>query len=337
MANVTVELPPMSTVAIGFGPMVTGMMLQQLFLGVLSSQAAQYYSTYYAKDSVFTKTIVGSLVVLNIFLSCLDFHVLYRTAVLLYGQYDFFDLQEWTMWIEPGTTAIIGGVAQVFFLVRCWRFARNWFILIGLTLLCLFACGSGLSVTVAFFRVKRFSNLALIPTQITLWLVSTSVCDIAIAAILIFYFAKSKTPVKKTEAVISRLIRQSMETSFVTAVCATLNFIFYKALPTTAYHLLPQFSMARIYSMTVMYTLLSRHALRDVMSEGNGTFATGFFDNGVFDSSATRFGNSGIRVNVEATTRSDAEASATPPNRQHDIALTRIPSDEWKKARNTDL
>lgn len=36
MANVTVELPPMSTVAIGFGPMVTGMMLQQLFLGVLS-------------------------------------------------------------------------------------------------------------------------------------------------------------------------------------------------------------------------------------------------------------------------------------------------------------
>lgn len=39
MANVTVELPPMSTVAIGFGPMVTGIMMQQLFLGVLSALA----------------------------------------------------------------------------------------------------------------------------------------------------------------------------------------------------------------------------------------------------------------------------------------------------------
>lgn len=36
MSNVTVTIPPMSEVAIGFGPMVTGIMLQQLFLGVLS-------------------------------------------------------------------------------------------------------------------------------------------------------------------------------------------------------------------------------------------------------------------------------------------------------------
>lgn len=58
--------------------------------------------------------------------------------------------------------------------------------------------------------------------------------------------------------------------------------------------------MARIYSMTVMYTLLSRHALRDVMSEGNGTFATGFFDTGYFDTSAARAANNGIRVNVSS-------------------------------------
>lgn len=51
--------------------------------------------------------------------------------------------------------------------------------------------------------------------------------------------------------------------------------------------------MGRIYSMTVMYTLLSRHAVRDIMSEGNGTFVTGFLD-----TNRTRIQNNGIQVAV---------------------------------------
>jgi len=308
--------PPQSVIADGFGPLVTGMMIQQLLFGILCSQMATYYRYHFSRDSTFYKTIVSTLAILNVVIGCLDFHVLYRSAVLHYGNFDYFDLQDWTMWSEPGLTAIIGGVAQVFFLSRCWQFSRSWSILTGLTLLTLFAIGSGLSVSIAFFQVKRFSQLAFIPTQITLWLVSTSICDIAIAGVLIMYLIKSKTPVKRTDAIISRLMRQSMETSAVTAICAALNFIFYKALPTTAYHLLPQYSMSRIYTMTVIYTLLARTELRELGASRTGTMMTGFIDSG------NGPGN-GVRVTVDTTTRRDGQTVEFGP---HDISLDRVPS-----------
>jgi hypothetical protein len=61
-------------------------------------------------------------------------HVLYRTAVIHYGDYDAFDLQDWTMWLEPGVTAVIGSVAQVYFLQRCWKYAKSRLVLAILVL-----------------------------------------------------------------------------------------------------------------------------------------------------------------------------------------------------------
>jgi uncharacterized membrane protein YjjB (DUF3815 family) len=68
----TVNIPPPSVVAAGFGPMVTGIMIQQLLLGVISSQTAQYWRQHYKQDTLFDKSIVISLAVLNVFIGVLD-------------------------------------------------------------------------------------------------------------------------------------------------------------------------------------------------------------------------------------------------------------------------
>lgn len=49
---------------------------------------------------------------------CFDSHVLWRVTVQYYGDYSMFDLQEWTMWTEPLFTAVVGLIAQSFFVMR---------------------------------------------------------------------------------------------------------------------------------------------------------------------------------------------------------------------------
>ncbi|KAE9398275.1 hypothetical protein BT96DRAFT_859329 [Gymnopus androsaceus JB14] len=259
--------PPQEVIATTFGPLVSGIWMQQLLLGFILAQMVDYYRYHFQTDSIFNKTVVTLLLVLNLLLGGTDFHVLYRASVLFYGQYEFFNLQEWTMWLEPGWTAIVGFLAQLFFLVRCQRIVQSKFITAILTLLVLFSVGAGLAVSGSFVKDKTFSSLSEFKTPIILWLVSTSVADVSIASVLITHLLRSRTHFQKTNTVITRMVITSMETSAMTGIVATLNLVLFLPLQQTAYHLLPQFSMSRVYTITVMVTLLARTENRNIMND----------------------------------------------------------------------
>ncbi|KAJ7439496.1 hypothetical protein FB451DRAFT_1445952 [Mycena latifolia] len=255
--------PSQSVIINTVGPMVLGLMFQQLLFGIIFIQTYQYFSRYSHRDPMFYLALVGALFVLNILEGAMDFHVIYRTVVLHYGDYAFFDLQTWTMWSEPGITAFAGFLAQLFFMERCVRVTKgSWYVILLLALLLLLSLGSGIAVSVSFFKVKLFSALAKIPIPISFWLISTAVTDMTITIILCVSLYRTKTTFPRTESVISKLIRLSAETSAVTAVVAILNLLLYFAMLQTAYHLLPQFSICRVYTLTVLVTLLKRDQLR---------------------------------------------------------------------------
>lgn len=68
-------LPPGVTqevVELTFGPLVTGIWLQQLLFGFLVAQFVDYYRQQYNGDSKFNKIIVHSLVGLNLFIGAQD-------------------------------------------------------------------------------------------------------------------------------------------------------------------------------------------------------------------------------------------------------------------------
>ncbi|KAJ6553799.1 hypothetical protein DFH09DRAFT_1495363 [Mycena vulgaris] len=272
--------PPQSIINSTFGPLVAGLMIQQFFVGIITAQAGYYYSRFTQRDSKFYLWLVAVLLVFNALDAATDFHILYRSAVTHYGIYCFFDLQTWTMWAEPAITAVVRCLAQMFFMECCWKVThKSRLVFAVLTCLLLFSLGSGLAVSVSFFQVKLFSKLAKIPIPITLWLSSTAVTDITIACILCISLARSKPPFQNTRTVITRLIKLTVETSAVTALVAFLNLIVYFALPGTAYHLYPQFSMCRIYMITVLTTLLERNQLRQALD--GQTYSTSFALTGV--------------------------------------------------------
>ncbi|KAJ7929873.1 hypothetical protein B0H13DRAFT_2537834 [Mycena leptocephala] len=269
--------PPESVINQTLGALVLGLYIQQALFGVICLQTRRYYHRFSDRDCKLYQGLVGTLLVLNFLEEAMNVHVLYRTTVTHYGNFAFFDRQTWTMWSEPGVTALVGFIAQLFFTERCWRTTNDLRpVLALLVLLLLLSFGSGVAVSVSFFQVKLFSELAKIPIPITFWLVSTALTDLTIAGTLSFslwrrthregvigFKRTSDTVVsKRTEDVVSKLIRLSMETSFATAIIAIVNLILYFVMMKTAYHLLPQFSICRVYTITVLVTLLERDAMR---------------------------------------------------------------------------
>jgi hypothetical protein len=67
------NLPPLgSIVALCLAPMVIGIMIEQLLLGIIFSQAAVYFYYHFSSDTSFCRSIVTCLVVSTVLLGMMD-------------------------------------------------------------------------------------------------------------------------------------------------------------------------------------------------------------------------------------------------------------------------
>ncbi|KAJ7444419.1 hypothetical protein B0H11DRAFT_2250102 [Mycena galericulata] len=206
--------------------MLIGVMVQQSLVGYIFVQGCSYYK-FKDRDSQLVQYLVAGLLAFSTLEAVMDMHVIYRTTVAHYGEYRFFDLQTWSMWAEPAVTAVVGLLAQLFFSERCWKIMKkSWMVFVVLTFLLALSLGSGVAVSISFFKVRLFSELRKIPIPISFWLISTAVTDIIIAGILCAGLYGARTSVKRTETVLMKLIVLSVETSSCTAICAILNLVF---------------------------------------------------------------------------------------------------------------
>ncbi|CAE7173949.1 unnamed protein product [Rhizoctonia solani] len=248
-----------------FGPFVTGIMMQQLFLGVFCVQVYDYWRIF-PTDTTFNRGMVLSLTIMTLLQGTMDFINLYRNSVTYYGNFNKFDEQDWSLFWEIGVTAILGSIAQVFFLERCFSATKNKIVLVIIGTMIAVSLGFGIASSVEFQRIVKLSAVPSIPIPIVGWLTLTAVLDVLISAVLIWTLLRVRTPFRKTEAVITKIIRVTMETSSITASIAVINLVLYLALPGEAYHLLPQLIMGKMYAISVMVTLSSRKDLQEIMS-----------------------------------------------------------------------
>ncbi|KAH7334701.1 hypothetical protein B0J17DRAFT_576991 [Rhizoctonia solani] len=248
-----------------YGPFVTGIMMQQLFLGVFCVQVYDYWRIF-PTDTPFNRGMVISLTIMTLLQGVMDFINLYRNSVTYYGNFNKFDEQDWSLFWEIGVTAIIGSIAQVFFLERCYSATKNKIVLVVIGTIIAVSLGFGIASSVEFQRIVKLSLVPEIPVPIIGWLTLTAVLDVLISTVLIWTLMRVRTPFRKTEAVITKIIRVTMETSSITASIAVINLVLYLALPGEAYHLLPQLVMGKMYAISVMVTLSSRRDLQEIMS-----------------------------------------------------------------------
>lgn len=109
------------------------------------------------------------------------------------------------------------------------------------------------------------------------WLTSSVLCDVLITVSLCFYLSSHRSGVnKRTDDLVTRVIRITVQTGLMTSLWAILDLIIYRV-QNNSMHLIFNFPLAKIYTNSLMSTLNARRAQngRPQLPNGSVSWATG--------------------------------------------------------------
>ncbi|KAG8716351.1 hypothetical protein FRC09_015865 [Ceratobasidium sp. 395] len=227
------------------------------------TQTALYYTTY-KTDRTWIKWMVAWLFVIDTLNSIFDIGLVWRYTITLFG-----DLQEivhshWLFNVEPVMITMISSTTQSFY---AWRIARltghAW---IGWTLGFLaFAqfgiqfnpLGAGLASTIWASFLGDFARFQEGKSVVIMWLGLSALTDVLITCALTRHLLTHRTGFPKTDDIITRLVRSTVQTGLITTIWATVDLILFLTLANNL-HLFFQLPLCKLYTNTLMSTLNSR-------------------------------------------------------------------------------
>lgn len=251
---------------LNLGPFLAGLAFQMFMMGVLTLQCWTYFQTMAATDSRWTRWLVGIIFFTGSFQAGTDFHILYDSFVTGFGRilyWNEFHGYQWTFTYEFFWTALIALIAHIFFLHRCFIVTRSYLLLVAGGMGAAFSFAGGIATTVYIFRAGYYTRTEIALVPFILWLLATSITDVSISAVLILKLRRTRTILRSSERILSSLMCLAFETAALTSVVAILNLITYAGFGTkNSIHLFFQFTIGKMYSHSVMVTLLARAKLR---------------------------------------------------------------------------
>ncbi|KAJ7779843.1 hypothetical protein B0H16DRAFT_1830279 [Mycena metata] len=261
------------------GPQLIGFALDWALFAVLTVQLYLYYEAF-PNDLVFTKILVYTAYCIN----------LTQVIFVSIGAFDTFGHSfgdpsalrttafKWVWLVAPIFGAIVACMVQSFYAFRLYRFSGSWILPSIITFAALWICAIGMFFGVYGHQLLSHRYGATAPTRLTvtttLFLVGTAVVDMTIAGCMTYYVSsplpfypqltweaqltKGDTGFHRTHALVTKLVRLSIETGLITAVAAILTVVLRLAIPKKGYYLVPGNSMSMIYANTLLAVLNSR-------------------------------------------------------------------------------
>ncbi|KAK0227585.1 hypothetical protein IW262DRAFT_1454726 [Armillaria fumosa] len=241
------------------GPMVVASLLHWGLFGTLSVQLYLYYLAF-PNDRNFTKYIVYGIYIVEIVQTMFVTH----DAFAVFG-YGFGDLiaatdMHFNWFAVPIMSGIVACVGQVFYGFRIFILSKSQIIPIFITCLSLTSTVASIVTGVYSFEAgniielnKRKINIA-----VGIWCGSSALCDIVIAICMTYYLMRSSTNFRRTQLLITKLIRLTIETGSVTAAVALATVALFFLFPHQTYYTTPALLIPKLYANTVFMVLNSR-------------------------------------------------------------------------------
>jgi len=253
------DLPPGVVIVQVSGPLIFAYLGAWALFGIVSVQLYLYYQAF-PNDRWFTKCLVYTVYALQLaetVATGVD-----AFSVFGYGFGDFGTLTriDVASFISPLITAIISLIVQSFYAYRLYRFS-------GSRVLPVIIVAGALTVSISAFVTEGFGLQAGSLTQLHtakvsipggLWLGGSAVIDIIIAVSMTYYLAKKDTGFRQTHALVSKLIRLTIETGTSTAFVALMVIVVFWAFPGKGYYLTPITFMSGLYANAMLTVLNSR-------------------------------------------------------------------------------
>ncbi|KAJ4485203.1 hypothetical protein J3R30DRAFT_3696523 [Lentinula aciculospora] len=160
---------------------------------------------------------------------------------------------------EPIIMAMISLPIQSFFAWRIQMITKSYWI--PLSLADGFAVG-GVITGIKFAIIKLFARKPELHWCALLWFLTSGVADLLITITLVISLYRRKTGFSATDSLINQLIRLTIQTGMITAICAICAVIFFMALPHTALNFPWDLMLSKFYTNCLMSNLNARSNLR---------------------------------------------------------------------------
>ncbi|KAI0090562.1 hypothetical protein BDY19DRAFT_717758 [Irpex rosettiformis] len=250
------------------GPLLVGILFNTYLYGLVTYQFALYYKTKF-NDPPAIKYMVLFLFALDTVHSVAVMWMLWEYCVAGYGEPATLAVALWPYTFTPIATGLASMVTQLFLGWRIYRFSKSKVIFGIVITLSVPSCILGMICGSKAWIIKYSDKLSSLTSIVTAWLVMQVAVDVFVTGVLGFLLARSKTGFRKTDSVINQLIRGAIQTGLFAGIFSLGDLITFIKMPETNFYGMFAIPIGRIYTNTLLDTLLSRRGLRQQL---NGTF-----------------------------------------------------------------
>jgi len=241
------------------GPLLSGSLMSFLLFGISIVQL-YLYNLKFSNDKFLIQFSVYMIFILDIFQSVTTWVLAWHALCSGWGRVDALTFPGWTFSAVPAVTGIISAWVQIFY---AWRIHMmvNWiFIPIAIIVIALAQTAAALSIAIGFIPLKSILSLHGMFPRTIVWLGGAALADVIISASMVYVlYSAKKRAFGRTEKVLNRLIRSTVETGIITTVCATMELGFFLGIPTTDIHVIFALMLSKLYSNALMTSLNSRN------------------------------------------------------------------------------
>ncbi|PIL27201.1 hypothetical protein GSI_10345 [Ganoderma sinense ZZ0214-1] len=262
MADSVAQPPLAEATLLLIGPIYIGPLLAWMLFGVSIVQLYIYHTSF-SRDPLSIQIAVYGIFFLDVFQSVVVAAVGWQVLVAGWGRPVNIEFPGWSFAATPFLSGVISASVQLFYAWRIYRLGK-WRIIpaaIGLTGL---ASALGAIIFAIMFMFKKDLNSFHEPAMYSLcilWLGVGAFTDVVIMLSMFFllYSAKRQSfTFQRSEFIVNRLMRLTVETGLACAITASLELAFFLGLPATGLHLAFATILSKVYSNTFMTSLNSR-------------------------------------------------------------------------------
>jgi hypothetical protein len=190
-------------------------------------------------------------------------HDMFATFASGWGDLSQLQSAHWAWLNTPIMSGIVSCVVQLFYAYRVYILSRSKILLCFIAALSITQATSAIVGGVQLAIVDNFTKLQS-ATRVTsiIWLSGSALCDITVASCMSYYLSRKNTAFKETQMLIKKLVRLTIETGALTATVATVDVIIFLALPSSNYHTTPAYTIAKLYSNSLVMMLNARSGAR---------------------------------------------------------------------------
>jgi len=160
--------------------------------------------------------------------------------------------------MEPVMTTMIASTVQGFYAWRVARLTRRAWMGWVIAFLAFLQLGVGITTTIWASFLHDFSRFQEVKSLVIAWLGLSALTDILITYALTGYLLTHRTGFPRTDDIITRVVRMTVQTGLLTTLWTTINLILYLALPNNNLDLVFQFPLCKLYTNTFLSMLNAR-------------------------------------------------------------------------------